>query len=329
MFKWGRGRIADETPTGGTNPGNTAARSTVMPKFLAAVAHRPNPVLLDLGPVGPNVEFFNERLACKLYVQDLFVNVEAHSKRRAADPETGPPVLTPQLGPAPASVDGILCWDLFDYLDPASGLTLATALTGLLRPGGVLHGLFATSPVDVAHYTQFVLTIDVPATTRLKTALQRGTMSRMTESDGNLSDVLDLSPVQVDDAGRLFISPVIHDWQVVTQRGIDTVVDLEGGLDIGVPTVPNQCLYVYFPIYDEELPNLNKLHGIASLCADLVAGDHRVLSHCGMGFNRSALVAGLVLHKLGMPGPAVVGRLRTRRPGALFNERFASFLQTL
>ena len=154
-------------------------------------------------------------------------------------------------------------------------------------------------------------------------------MSRMTESDGNLSDVLDLSPVQVDDAGRLFISPVIHDWQVVTQRGIDTVVDLEGGLDIGVPTVPNQCLYVYFPIYDEELPNLNKLHGIASLCADLVAGDHRVLSHCGMGFNRSALVAGLVLHKLGMPGPAVVGRLRTRRPGALFNERFASFLQTL
>jgi hypothetical protein len=99
----------------------------------------------------------------------------------------------------------------------------------------------------------------------------------MTDPELDIADVLDLSPVQVDDAGRLFISPVIHDWNVVTQRGIDTVVDLEGGLDIGVPTVPNQCLYVYFPIYDEELPNLNKLHGVASLCASLVAAEHRVL----------------------------------------------------
>ena len=100
----------------------------------------------------------------------------------------------------------------------------------------------------------------------------------MTDPELDIADVLDLSPVQVDDAGRLFMSPVIHDWNVVTQRGIDTVVDLEGGLDIGVPTVPNQCLYVYFPIYDEELPNLNKLHGVASLCASLVAAEHRVLS---------------------------------------------------
>ena len=151
----------------------------------------------------------------------------------------------------------------------------------------------------------------------------------MIKPELDIAGVLDLSPVQVDDAGRLFISPVIHDWHVVAQRGIDTVVDLEGGLDIGVPTVPNQCLYVYFPIDDSELPNLNKLHGVASLCASLVAGEHRVLSHCGMGFNRSALVAGLILHKLGMPGPEVVARLRARRPGALFNVRFASYLETL
>ncbi|MDP6579221.1 MAG: hypothetical protein QF681_01075 [Vicinamibacterales bacterium] len=145
----------------------------------------------------------------------------------------------------------------------------------------------------------------------------------------DIAEVFDVTPVQVDDAGRLFISPVISDWQAVTERGIDTVIDLEGGLDAGVPTVPNQHLYVYFPIYDEELPNLNKLHGIATLGAALIAGEHRVLSHCGMGFNRSALVAGLILHKLGMPGPEVVTRLRTRRPGALFNDRFASFLEAM
>jgi hypothetical protein len=48
-----------------------------------------------------------------------------------------------------------------------------------------------------------------------------------------------------------------------------------------------------------------------------------------MGFNRSALVAGRILHCLGMPGPEVVDRLRERRPGALFNEVFAEHLRSL
>ncbi len=134
---------------------------------------------------------------------------------------------------------------------------------------------------------------------------------------------------QVDDAGRLFISPVIHDWDLVSARGIDTVIDLEGGLDIGVPTVPNQILYVYFPILDEGLPNLEKLDAVATLGATLVGQGHRVLSHCGMGFNRSALVAGLILNRLGMPGPQVVRQLRARRAGALFNEHFARHLEAL
>ena len=52
---------------------------------------------------------------------------------------------------------------------------------------------------------------------------------------------------QVDDLGHLFISPAIQDWSVLERHRIDTVIDLEGGLDLGVPTVPNQCLYIYFP----------------------------------------------------------------------------------
>ena len=103
---------------------------------------------------------------------------------------------------------------------------------------------------------------------------------------------------QVDDAGCLFISPVIHDWGIVSSYGVDTVIDLEGGLDECIPTMPNSCLYVYFPIFDENLPDLEKLQAIAALGAHLVENGHRVLSHCGMGFNRSALVAGRILHRL-------------------------------
>lgn len=134
---------------------------------------------------------------------------------------------------------------------------------------------------------------------------------------------------QVDDAGHLFISPAISDWKVVARYEVDTIIDLDGDLDEGVPTVPNQYLYIYFPIFDEDLPNLKKLHAIGDLGASIVSSGHRVLSHCGMGFNRSALIAGVILNKLGMPGPEVVHRLRERRPGALFNDNFAVYLQQL
>jgi hypothetical protein len=141
---------------------------------------------------------------------------------------------------------------------------------------------------------------------------------------------IDLSALyQVDDAGHLFISPAISDWKIVSSYGIDTVIDLEGGLDDCIPTAPDLCLYVYFPIFDEELPNLSKLEAVVALGAHLVASGHCVLSHCGMGFNRSALIAGRILHRLGMPGPAVVERLRERRPGALFNTVFAEHIRTL
>ena len=133
---------------------------------------------------------------------------------------------------------------------------------------------------------------------------------------------------QVDDDGRLFISPAIDNWDVVARFGIDTVIDLEGELDACIPTCTNSCLYIYFPIDDdnEKLPNMIKLRAIARLGASLVAEGHRVLSHCGMGYNRSALVAGLILIELGMPGIEAVARLRERRPGALFNDAFADFL---
>ena len=90
-------------------------------------------------------------------------------------------------------------------------------------------------------------------------------------------------------------------------------------------------LYVYFPIDDdnEQLPCMVRLRAIAKLAAALIADGHRVLSHCGMGYNRSAFVAGLILIELGIPGEEAVARLRERRPGALFNDGFATYLASL
>ncbi|MBL8751350.1 MAG: dual specificity protein phosphatase family protein [Planctomycetes bacterium] len=131
---------------------------------------------------------------------------------------------------------------------------------------------------------------------------------------------------QVDDDGRLFLSGSIENWKAVHDRGITVVVDLEGDVDHGVPTAADQFLYVYLPIHDGDLPNLDRLHAVAEMGAALIAKGHRVLSHCGMGLNRSALVAALIMMRGGMSARRVVEQLRERRPGALFNEVFAKYL---
>lgn len=140
---------------------------------------------------------------------------------------------------------------------------------------------------------------------------------------------MDLFPI--DDEGLLFISGDIDDWTFVAPHGIDVVIDLDGGLDACIPTQTNHCLYVYFPFDDDDqlLPNLTKLHAVAGLAASLIRDGHRVLTHCNMGFNRSGLVAGLILKSLGMPGDVAVSRIRERRPGALYNDRFADYLLRL
>ena len=134
---------------------------------------------------------------------------------------------------------------------------------------------------------------------------------------------------RVDEEGKLFISPAIREWAPIADLGIDTVMDMDAGIDDCIPTTPEGCLYIYFPIYDEELPSMTRLDAVATLGAQLIRSGHGVLSHCGMGFNRSALVAGVILNKLGVPGREIVTRIRERRPGALFNDVFANYLATL
>jgi protein-tyrosine phosphatase len=135
---------------------------------------------------------------------------------------------------------------------------------------------------------------------------------------------------QVDNEERVFISPSIDDWGPVNARNVHVIIDLDDDLDVGVPEIPNQMLYVYFPIEDmPELPNLEKLHSVARLGARMVENNFKVLVHCGMGHNRSALLAGLVLRYLGMSGEEVVTLIRERRQGALYNKAFAEYLATV
>jgi hypothetical protein len=131
----------------------------VLPRFVASLSARQQPVLLDLGPVvGSNVSFFGEQLGCKIIVEDLSKDIDRHVREGKLDDL--PASLSKRFPQESGSIDGILCWDVFDYLDKKSAKSLAEQLTRVLRTDGVLLALFSTAepqPGAKAEYTRHVV----------------------------------------------------------------------------------------------------------------------------------------------------------------------------
>jgi len=129
-------------------------------KFLATLTSQPSPVLLDLGPVvGSNVSFFGEQLGCKIFVEDIFADIDRHAREGRL--EALPGFLQKRFHQVTGTVDGILCWDLIDYLDKMSAQALASELTRILRPDGALLAFFGTAQPPHTRYTKFIIVDDV------------------------------------------------------------------------------------------------------------------------------------------------------------------------
>jgi SAM-dependent methyltransferase len=115
-----------------------------LPKFLSALSARSQPVLLDLGPVvGDNVTFFGEQLGCKIFVEDVFKDLERHT--REGKLEDFPAFMAKRFPQADNTFDGILAWDVFDSLEKPAGQALATQMGRILKPDGVLLAFFNAS----------------------------------------------------------------------------------------------------------------------------------------------------------------------------------------
>jgi hypothetical protein len=126
-------------------------------KFLSCLTSRDAPVLIDLGPVvGSNVAYFGEQLGCKIFVTDVFADLDRHVREGRVE-EFGD-FLAAKFTQDSASVDGILCWDFIDYLDRPAAQKLANQLTRVLRPEGALLGFFGTAQQNGdSHYNKFIV----------------------------------------------------------------------------------------------------------------------------------------------------------------------------
>jgi hypothetical protein len=128
-------------------------------KFLASLNSKSQPLLLDLGPVvGTNVTFFGEELGCKILVENVFKDIDRHVAEGKL--EELPAFLATRFPQEEGSVDGILCWDIFDYVDKKSAEALAKQLVRILRPDGALLAQFSTSQTPASTsptYTKYVV----------------------------------------------------------------------------------------------------------------------------------------------------------------------------
>src|SRR3954462_14620556 len=126
-------RDAEPAPAAATVADDPIFATKALRKFLTSLTSRESPVLLDLGPVvGSNVSFFGEQLGCKIFVEDIFADLDRHV--RAGKIEEFAEFLAKRFPQESDTVDGILCWDLIDYMDKLSAQALATQLTRVLRP---------------------------------------------------------------------------------------------------------------------------------------------------------------------------------------------------
>lgn len=117
--------------------------SKTLSKVFAAVQARPSAVLVDLGPaIGSNILFLGERVGCKIHVGDLYADLDRHKRDGTLD--RLPEFLGRRFPLSDGSVDAVLGWDLFDYLDPAAG-DLARLTRQLVLRTRVNYSIFLTA----------------------------------------------------------------------------------------------------------------------------------------------------------------------------------------
>ena len=127
---------------------------------------------------------------------------------------------------------------------------------------------------------------------------------------------------QIDE--NLYQSSTIDNME--RARIFDVCIDLAGGID---PGAGDFKIYLKWTIEDAGLPDLDILKLVASFGYGLAYKKKmKVLVHCEQGINRASLLNGVILWIKGMKGQEIVNYIRSKRPGALFNQNFVNYLVT-
>jgi hypothetical protein len=119
---------ARETEQGSKSPLRT------LKLFFDNASHLERPTLLDMGPAcSSNIEFFGQK-GFKIYVEDFLSDYLDPVPERTAEQQL--------LNYPAATFNGILCWDIFDFMTSRDAEILIQRLFDLLQRGGIIMALF-------------------------------------------------------------------------------------------------------------------------------------------------------------------------------------------
>jgi hypothetical protein len=151
-----QGRVQTHLPGVSPIEEDAVHPSRTLRPFLDAMRAIDAPVIVDFGPViGSNVTFLGEQLFCKLHVEDLYGDIDRLT--RAGHEDGLAAFLSSRLPFEAGSVDGVLAWDLFDYLQSAEAESLAGRLVTSLKPGGLVMALFSTVLTEELSFRKYVI----------------------------------------------------------------------------------------------------------------------------------------------------------------------------
>ena len=146
-------------------------------------------------------------------------------------------------------------------------------------------------------------------------------------------DLIEIIEPTIEKPGSLWLGSAIDEIgidQIIVHK-IDVVIDLNSKFDPSRLAAIIQE-YVYCPILDLLFLspiNCPKLDRAASYGFKAWEDGLSVLVHCSKGHNRSALVVGLILIKMGMSGKDAVRLIMEKRPEAFSNHKFREYLEGL
>jgi len=115
--------------------------------FVSSVAKKSDPVVLDIGPVvGSNIEYFMN-FGIKVYMEDLLAAYAKPKYLVTADDkvtfdERG--FFSENFSYPGCWFDGLICWDILDYLDARFARAFIAEISAKMKPDGLVLGFFHT-----------------------------------------------------------------------------------------------------------------------------------------------------------------------------------------
>ena len=143
---WGQ-TGAKESPGKGTHPSHPTHPTHVMKDFIKGISAAPTPKILDIGPVvGSNVEFFLNH-GIKVYMEDFvtaYLNPKYSLVLDGKITLNEPNFFKENLNYEVNSLNGLICWDYFCYLDPRFAGIFVEKISSMMKSGGLVMAFFHT-----------------------------------------------------------------------------------------------------------------------------------------------------------------------------------------